>query len=71
MFGIKFGIKFGINDKKILLSIHSNPSLSAAEISERIGVSSRAVEKQMKKLKDLGIIFREGSRKNGMWIINK
>lgn len=70
-FGIKFGIKFGINDKQILLSLNSNPSLSAAEISERIGISSRAVEKQMKKLKDLGIIFREGSRKNGMWIINK
>ena len=70
-FGIKFGIKFGINDKQILLSLYSNPSLSAAEISERIGISSRAVEKQMKKLKDLGIIFRQGSRKNGMWIINK
>jgi len=70
-FGTKFGIKFGINDKQILLSIYSNPSLSAAEISERIGISSRAVEKQIKKLKDLGIIIREGSRKNGMWIINK
>lgn len=70
-FGIKFGIKFGITDKQILLALYSNPSFTAAEISGQIGVSSRAVEKQMKKFKDLGIISREGSRKNGLWIINK
>ena len=70
-FGIKFGIKFGISDKQILLALHSAPSSTAAEIAQRIGISQRAVEKQMKKFKDLGIIHREGSRKNGLWIINK
>ena len=69
-FGIKFGIKFGISDKQILLALHSNPSSTAAEIAQRIGISQRAVEKQIKKFKDLGIIHREGSRKNGVWIIN-
>jgi len=69
-FGIKFGIKFGISDKQILLALHSAPSSTAAEIAQRIGISQRAVEKQMKKFKDLGIIRREGSRKNGLWVIN-
>ena len=70
-FGIKYGIKFGINDKRLLLLLNSNPSLTATEASERIGMSLRGVEKLMKKLKDIGIISRQGSRKNGLWIINK
>ena len=70
-FGIKFGIKFGINDKQLLLLLRSNPSSTAADIAEQIGISQRAVEKQIKKLKDLGVITREGSRKNGLWVINK
>ncbi len=70
-FGVKFGIRFGISDKQILLALHSDPSSTAAEIAQRIGISQRAVEKQMKKFKDLGIIHREGSRKNGLWVINK
>ena len=69
-FGIKFGIKFGINDKRLLLMLHSNPSSTASDIAGRIGVSQRAVEKQIKKLKDSGIITRIGSRKAGHWIIN-
>ena len=70
-FGIKYGIKFGINDKQLLLLLNSNPSLTASEAAERIGMSQRGVEKLMKKLKDIGVISRQGSRKNGLWIINK
>jgi len=70
-FGIKFGIKFGINDKKLLLLLHSNPSLTGLEIAERIGISQRGVEKQMKRLKELGVISRQGGKKNGLWVINK
>ena len=70
-FGIKYGIKFGINDKQFLLLLNSNPSLTASEAAERIGMSQRGVEKLMKRLKDIGIVSRQGSRKNGLWIINK
>lgn len=69
-FGIKYGIKFGINDKRLLLLLNSNPSLTATEAAERIGMSLRGVEKLMKRLKDIGVIRRQGSRKNGLWIIN-
>ena len=70
-FGIKFGIKFGINEKRLLLMLHDNPSLAATDMADRLGISQRAVEKQMKKLKDMGVISRQGSRKNGLWVINK
>jgi Fic family protein len=70
-FGIKFGIKFGINDKQLLLLLNSNPSSTAADAAEKIGITQRGAEKLMKKLKDAGVISREGSRKTGVWIINK
>lgn len=68
--GIKYGKEYGISDKKILLLLCSEPTLSAREIAERIGMSLRGVEKQIKKLKSLGIISREGGRKKGFWSIN-
>ena len=70
-FVARFGKEFGINDKQLLLTLDENPSLTASDISERMGVSPRAIEKQIKKFKDLGVICRQGSRKNGLWIINE
>jgi ATP-dependent DNA helicase RecG len=70
-FVVRFGKEFGINDKQLLLTLDENPSLTASDISERIGLSPRAIEKQIKKFKDLGVIHRQGSRKNGLWIINE
>ena len=70
-FGQEFGVKFGVNEKQVLILLDDNPSLSASEIAERIGISKRGVEKQLKKFKDLGIITRQGSDKTGLWIINK
>ena len=70
-FGIKFGIKFGINEKRLLLLLDSNPSSTAADVAEHIGITLRGAEKLMKRLKDAGVISREGSKKTGFWIINK
>ena len=70
-FGVKFGIKFGVNERKVLLLLASNPSLSAENIAEQIGLSKRGVEKQLKKFRDLGIIVREGSDKTGYWKLLK
>ncbi len=69
-FGIKFGTKFGINDKQLLIMLYANPTLTASEIAEKTGLSQRGVEKQLKRLKELGVISRQGSRKTGQWTIN-
>ncbi len=69
-YGVKYGVKFGVNDKRLLLQLNENPGLSAAELSKRIGISQRGVEKQLKKLKEAGVISRKGSDKNGLWTLN-
>ena len=70
-FGVKFGVKFGVNERKVLLLLASNPSLSAENIASQIGLTKRGVEKQLKKFRDLGIITRQGSDKTGYWEIVK
>ncbi len=70
-FGVKFGVKFGVNEKQVLILLDENPSLSATEIAESTGLSKRGIEKQLKKFKDLGIVARQGSDKNGLWTVNK
>ena len=66
----EFGIKFGINEKRLLLLLHSKPSSTAVDVAELTGMSLRGAEKMMKKLKEAGMINRQGGRKNGLWIIN-
>lgn len=57
--------------EKILSLIRENPKISAKEISEIIGISSRAVEKHLAKLKEKGFLKRVGPAKGGYWKIIK
>ena len=70
-FGVKFGVKFGVNEKQVLLLLDSNPSLSAEDIAAQTGLSKRGIEKQLRKFRELGIIARTGSDKNGLWVVRK
>jgi len=53
--------------EKIILLIKENPSISAKEIAGKLGVSSRAIEMQIAKLKKNNIITRIGPAKGGHW----
>lgn len=70
-FGIKFGIKFGDNEKQLLLSLNSNPGMTAQDLADSLSITKRAVEKQIKKLRELNVLTRQGSAKNGSWVINR
>jgi len=43
--------------------------MSAKTMAYKIGISSRAVEKQIAKLRFMGILFREGVNFGGYWRI--
>ena len=47
----------------------SNKQLSAAKIAEQLDLGSRSIEKNIKKLKEYGILKRHGSPKSGYWEI--
>ena len=43
----------------------------AQKISQKKPVSERTIKSDLAALHEMGILFREGGRKNGYWVINK
>ena len=59
----------GRTAQKIIDFVISDPSISAEAMAFKIGISSRAVEKQIAKLREMGILSREGADFGGYWRI--
>jgi len=57
------------SSEKIYGIISENPTVTISDLSKKLGISTRAVEKQLKKLKEKGYIKREGGRKSGSWSV--
>jgi ATP-dependent DNA helicase RecG len=57
----------GISSEKIIALLREHPNLSARELAGRIGISPRAVEKQIAVLKEVGRLRRVGPAKGGHW----
>lgn len=53
----------------ILNAIRQNSKVSATEIAMKLGISSRAVEKRIKTMRENGIIRRIGPDRGGYWEI--
>jgi ATP-dependent DNA helicase RecG len=59
------------HEDEILIQIQINPKITVSEISENTSISKRTVERIISKLVKEKRIEREGSKKNGKWIILK
>ncbi|MGC9364006.1 MAG: winged helix-turn-helix transcriptional regulator [Fidelibacterota bacterium] len=59
------------SSEKILKLISQQADISAKDIAEKIGISPRAVEKHLARLKSKNIIKRIGPDKGGHWEIIK
>ena len=55
---------------KILGLIEQNKQKTIPELAEIREISERAVQKNIKKLKEKGVLERIGGRKEGYWQIN-
>ena len=65
--GEKVGEKLSQNQQSIIEEIIHNPYVSARELSEIVGISSRKIEENIKKLKAQGVVKRIGPAKGGHW----
>ena len=57
--------------KVILKLIKENPSLSASEMSQKTGMVTRTIQRDLASLHEKGFLTREGGRKDGKWVIRK
>ena len=55
--------------QKIIDLVIANPSITADNMADKVGVTKRAIEKNIKNLRDRGILIHEGSDKAGYWRI--
>lgn len=51
----------------MILEIRNNPNITSSQLANILGISTTAVEKSIRYLKDNGCIERIGLRKNGYW----
>ncbi len=65
------GEDLNYTQEKILELLSKDAQLSAKKMAEKIGISSRNIESNIKKMKGRGILVRHGSPKSGYWEIVK
>lgn len=53
--------------EKIIALLSQDNTLSASALAEQIGITAKAVEKQIAKLKAEGVLKRVGPDKGGYW----
>ena len=59
------------SQKRIIKLIEENPYISKSELSKKVGISTTAIDKNILKLKDKGLLKRVGPDKGGYWEIIK
>lgn len=69
--GDRVGDNLTDNQNKILEQMRLNPKISAKDLSKIVGIASRNIEENIKKLKDMDVIQRIGSAKGGYWELLK
>ena len=63
------GLDVGIANK-ILELVVDNPKITMAEMAERLGVTKRTIEREIKQLRETGNLKRIGGKRFGHWKIN-
>lgn len=70
---VKNKVKININDsqKKIIETMRDNPNVKTVRLMAITGLSESGINRNLKKLKELGLIERIGSLKNGYWSVKE
>ena len=67
--GINAEIKLSDKQLKIIAALKENPYCTIKDLSESLSINHSTVERNIKKLRNNGIIERIGARKDGQWIV--
>ncbi|MDY6006315.1 MAG: winged helix-turn-helix transcriptional regulator [Parabacteroides sp.] len=74
--GVKDGVKDGVKElsevqRAIVDEVRRNPSITTNEMAQKTGVKFRTLQRYISQLRTLGILVREGGRKDGYWMVGK
>jgi len=57
--------------QRIIETISADNNITIPAIANALGITKKAAEYQINKLKERGLLSRSGSDKNGCWVINR
>jgi predicted HTH transcriptional regulator len=57
--------------ERLIKAISDNPAITYDNLAALLSMPRRTVSREMKKLQEIGILEREGSRKNGRWLLKR
>jgi hypothetical protein len=70
-FGFRLALQNNVGVKsEILICLKTNPTLSAKELAVLLNKTQRTIERNIKDLREQGVLKREGSDKTGFWEIS-
>lgn len=62
--------KKGAKRKQVILEIlKENPTMTQTQLMEEMRLTRKQVQKDMKELQEEGVLAREGSNRNGQWVV--
>ncbi len=67
----RLGVKLNKSQLRILELMETNGRITIAELAELLSISTTAVENNIRKLREKGIVSRVGSNKTGLWVVKK
>lgn len=67
--GVNVGVKLNKTQRKIIELMKNNPNITIEEMAKNAGVETRTIERNIKTLKEKGIVDRIGADKNGHWVV--
>lgn len=67
---VKDGVKLTETQEKLLELVLENREITGKELAEEIGISRSGIEKNIVKLKEMGILTRIGPDKTGYWRVD-
>ena len=65
----KLNDKINEEAKTTLEIIKDNPTATIPELVERTGKSQSTISRELREYQDAGLIWREGARKKGRWVV--
>ena len=55
----------------ILQKLEENPEITQVKLMEELDLSRKQIQKIIKDLREEGLVERQGSNRNGRWIVKK
>lgn len=71
--GLNISLNVALNktQKKLVENLIENPNITSSELADKIGVTKRTIERNIRTLQENGVIERFGSKVDGNWIVVK